>query len=59
MRKELENIKLDIDAIFLGASYGVASYPKDGQDLRSLFDTADKRMYMAKQEKKNSKNTTI
>jgi diguanylate cyclase (GGDEF)-like protein/PAS domain S-box-containing protein len=38
-----------------GFSFGISSYPKDGQEYMSLLKTADARMYSQKQEKKKLK----
>ena len=49
---KLSEISFEGDVLFLGASYGVASYPEEGQEVRTLFDVADYKMYLEKQKKR-------
>jgi diguanylate cyclase (GGDEF)-like protein len=42
------------NALYLTASIGVATYPKDGADLETLLKHADAAMYEAKQERRGS-----
>lgn len=46
---ETKNIHLSV-----GASIGVASYPKDAKELGQLIEYADKAMYAVKRGKKNA-----
>ncbi len=39
------------DSLHLHASVGVAIYPKDGRDLKSLLKAADKKMYAVKNDR--------
>lgn len=43
---------------FKGASYGAAKYPEDGEDLQTLMDAADVRMYAMKKRKHRESNYT-
>lgn len=43
--------------IRIGVSIGVASYPEDGQDVRSLIARSDVNMYMDKKRRKGSSPT--
>jgi diguanylate cyclase (GGDEF)-like protein len=39
----------------IGVSVGLALFPEDGQDIDTLVDEADKRMYKSKRERKRSR----
>ena len=58
-RKLLQEIAEPIDIgggefAHIGASIGVAVYPKDGTDMEALLSAADKAMYMVKKSGKNN-----
>lgn len=57
IRAAVENYKFAFEAKQpngnLTASFGVASYPEDGQTPEALFHTADKRLYTAKKTGRN------
>jgi len=42
-----------LNSLILSCSIGCASYPKDAQDYESLFNIADKCLYVAKEKGKN------
>ncbi|APG62424.1 hypothetical protein LPB140_06020 [Sphingorhabdus lutea] len=45
---------IDEQMIRVGGSVGVAHWPRDGRDRKSLFETADKALYLAKAQNKIS-----
>ena len=45
------NCLLPNDSLHLTASIGVAVYPEDGRDLKSLLKAADVKMYAAKNDR--------
>jgi len=47
-------IIINQDAITIGASIGIATYPKDGRSAEELIKLADSAMYMVKQNGKNN-----
>ena len=47
-------IHLDGEHFSLSFSYGIAVYPKDGKDIKTLIEIADKRLYEAKYLKKKT-----
>ncbi|MEN3007593.1 diguanylate cyclase [Pseudothermotoga sp.] len=53
-----ESLKQKFNALevtlILSASIGISEFPKDGHDLQSLIDSADKRLYKAKASGKGS-----
>jgi len=49
-----EPIKVDDNLHKLGMSIGVAVYPKDGETVKALMDSADNAMYKAKEAGKNT-----
>jgi len=51
---EASPISLMFDQITLTASFGIAEYPEEGDDLESLFTGSDIAMYKAKRSGKNT-----
>lgn len=47
--------EIDGHTLHIGVSIGVSYFPKDGDTVAQLIDTADKAMYKAKQEKRGGK----
>jgi len=47
--KVSEAVLLGDEEVFVGASIGIALYPKDAQDLKSLTKAADSAMYWSKE----------
>ncbi|HPW29133.1 MAG TPA: GGDEF domain-containing protein, partial [Rhodoferax sp.] len=44
-----EEVTLDSgDVVSVGASIGIAWYPKDGENLKDILDVADQAMYFCK-----------
>lgn len=41
------------DKIHISASIGISSYPQDGEDYKTLFEDADKKLYQVKKAGKN------
>lgn len=41
------------DKVQISASIGIASYPQDGEDYKTLFEDADKKLYQVKKAGKN------
>jgi len=52
VRRFQENLKqkfgVSDTTLVLSSSVGISEFPRDGYDLRSLIDLADKRLYKAK-----------
>ncbi|SHK40604.1 diguanylate cyclase [Thermocrinis minervae] len=55
IRKALKTNPLDIgdNRIFISASFGVATFPEDGESVEELLKKADERLYKAKREGKS------
>ncbi|PAB56735.1 GGDEF domain-containing protein [Anaeromicrobium sediminis] len=49
-----KTVKVDEIEIRVGVSIGIALYPQDGQDKEELINVADKAMYEAKRQGKNT-----
>jgi len=47
-------IKLETTELIVTASIGIALYPNDGEDIDTLFKSADAAMYLAKQNGRNN-----
>ena len=45
---------IDGNRLRMGASIGIAVYPKDGEDSESIVNASDEAMYAAKQGGKNA-----
>ena len=50
---KMEGMAVGLECVLLTASWGVASYPEDGEDLEELLKIADDRCYIAKKSGKD------
>jgi diguanylate cyclase (GGDEF)-like protein/PAS domain S-box-containing protein len=50
---KMEGMTVGLECVLLTASWGVASYPEDGEDLEELLKIADDRCYIAKKSGKD------
>jgi diguanylate cyclase (GGDEF)-like protein len=50
---KMEGMVVGLGYVLLTASWGVASYPEDGEDLEELLKIADDRCYIAKKSGKD------
>lgn len=48
-----EKFELDVESVFVSASVGIATYPRDGRVIEDLMRHADQAMYVAKSAGRN------
>ncbi|WP_298253068.1 GGDEF domain-containing protein [Bradyrhizobium sp.] len=49
-----DDIEVEVHLFELGLSIGISVYPRDGEDIRSLFTNADAALYRAKHDRRGA-----